>query len=240
MVGRRRAAGLEAERAAVRLEPLRDLREVHADVVVLGPDVGGAHALVFLEDVRIPGHHRDPGRHGRLEDLGHCRRVRGSDRDAVNALADEVLDDLELLELGVLARPDVHALDVGLFGLGLVAAVAREVEERVVHRLRHEGELHLAVAVREGRSAREGDGCGTSRNEYFPHGVLLWLVVAGMVERALRVPDQPPRFRSRSRSTARMMKRPMKNCCQRASMPPSSSELRMSSMSAAPIGAPIA
>ena len=242
MVGRGRAAGLEADGAAVRLERLRDLREVDADVVVLGADIGRTYALVFLEDVRVPGHRRDPGRHRRLQHLGHRGCVGGRHRDAVNALADEVLDDLDLLDLGVLARTDVHALDVvGLF-LRLVAAVAGEVEERVVHRLRHERELELLVAVREGRSARESDGGGARCNEDFPHGTSPWLVVAGWWVKGVGFaePNQAPRFRRRSRSTARMMKRPMKNCCQSASMPARRSELRMSSMSAAPMGAPMA
>lgn len=60
--------------------------------------------------------------------------------NAVHALGDEVLYDLELFQLGMFTGADIFAGHIGQFVLRLVAPVPGQVEERVVHRLGHEGE----------------------------------------------------------------------------------------------------
>src|SRR4029079_10207958 len=47
VVGGRRTTRLDADRAALRLDLHDDLGEVHADVIVLGADIGGAQILVL-------------------------------------------------------------------------------------------------------------------------------------------------------------------------------------------------
>ena len=117
--------------------------------------VGGANLGILWQDVGIPGHDRDAGRDRRLQGFAHGRSVRGRYRNAVDLLADQILDDLDLLQLGVLARADVDALDVGELVLGLVAAVAGQIEEGIVHGLGHERELEL---VGRNRGAGNGEG----------------------------------------------------------------------------------
>jgi hypothetical protein len=102
----RRTAGLDADRPALRLDRLRDLREVHADVVVLRADVGDAQRLVLLEQVAVPGQHRDAGGLGLLQRPAHGGRVGRRDGDAVDLAGDQVVHDLDLLlAAAVLAGP---------------------------------------------------------------------------------------------------------------------------------------
>ena len=98
---------------------------------------------------------------GLLQRLAHGRRIGRADGDAVDALGDQVEDDLDLLlAAAMLARADILALELAAeLALGLHAAVAGLVEERVVHVLRHqrEGELlragggHAAECAEHGR-----------------------------------------------------------------------------------------
>ena len=80
--------------------------------------------------------------------------------DAVDLLGYEVVDNLNLLlAAAMLAGSDVQAFDgASQLLLGLLAAVARLVEERVVHVLRHQSEdiLRLGAGHRHGHGA-EGD-----------------------------------------------------------------------------------
>ncbi len=80
---------------------------------------------------------------------GHGRRVGRRDRDAVDALGDQILHDLHLLvAAAMLAGADIHALERAVrFRLGLLAAVAGLVEERVVHVLRHQREDELRLSA---------------------------------------------------------------------------------------------
>ena len=84
----------------------------------------------------------------------------GDDGDAVHLLGDEILHDLHLLvAAAVLAGADIHAFEGAVrFRFGLLAAVARLIEERVVHVLRHQSEdvLRLGAGHRYGHGA-EGD-----------------------------------------------------------------------------------
>jgi hypothetical protein len=74
-------------------------------------------------------------------------------------LGDEVLHHLHLLlAAAVLARSDVVALDLAAeLLLGLLATVARLIEERIVHVLRHQGECHLALGAGEAGQAYDSD-----------------------------------------------------------------------------------
>src|SRR4029450_7470490 len=112
VIGCRRAARLDADGATVRFDLLRDLREVDADVVVLGADIGDAQVLVLGQQIAVPGQHRDAGRLGRGERAGHRRGVRGRDGDAVDAGRDQVVDHLQLLLAAAgLAGADVAGFD---------------------------------------------------------------------------------------------------------------------------------
>ena len=55
-------------------------------------------------------------------------------------LGDKILNDLHLLLLGRVSRADEQALDAADLLRRLHAAVARLIEERIVHRLRDESE----------------------------------------------------------------------------------------------------
>src|SRR5262249_15812334 len=125
VIGRRGAAGLQADLAAARLLGLGDLRQIDADVVVVRADEPRAILLVLRQQVGVPGQRRNARVLGGLERHGHRRRVRRRHGDAVDALADQVLDDLNLLRLRVLGRADIDALDVRQLSLRLLATVAR-------------------------------------------------------------------------------------------------------------------
>jgi hypothetical protein len=83
--------------------------------------------------------------HGRSVGGGHC--------DAVDALGHEVGHNLHLLvTAAMLAGADIEAFEraIGL-RLGLLAAVARLVEERIVGVLRHERKRQLVLRLRAER-----------------------------------------------------------------------------------------
>jgi hypothetical protein len=169
VVGRRRTARLDADGAAVRLDLHGDLGEVDADLVVVGADIGGAQVHVLRQHVRVPGQHRDPGVLGGLQRHGHRRGIGRRHADALHiAAGDEVLDDLHLfVATAVLARADVFAYEGTVrLGFGLLAAVARLIEERVVHVLRHQREDVLRLHGRGERRRHHGD---RSRREYPVH-----------------------------------------------------------------------
>jgi len=67
MVGGRSATGLDADAAAVRLHLLDDLREVYADIVVLGADIGGAQIGILRQEITVPGEYGNAGILGRLK-----------------------------------------------------------------------------------------------------------------------------------------------------------------------------
>ena len=168
-VGRGRAAGLDAIGAAVRLKRHRLLGDRDADLLVDGADIARAQPLVGRQQVAVPGHDRDVGLLGAGEHLGDRRGVGGRDADAVDMLGDEVLDDLHLLLLGRVGRADEQALDAADFLRRLHAAVARLVEERIVHRLRHERE-HLVLGL--GRHGLDGPDQGReSDKSSYLHGL---------------------------------------------------------------------
>ena len=156
----------------LRLDLLRELREVDADVVVVRADIGDAQVLALRQEVGVPGEHRDAGFLGRRQHARHRGGVGGRDRDAVDALGDQVGDDLDLLvTAAVLGRAGEEALD--LVGADLVdrlfAAELRLVEERVVEVLRHHGDDQLVRCARlpgEEHTRRHGAGdeCGTCQN----------------------------------------------------------------------------
>ena len=93
----------------------------------------------------------------------HGRRVGRRHGDAVDLLGHEILHDLHLLvAAAMLAGADIHAFEGAVgFRFGLLAAVARLVEERVVHVLRHQREDELLPAPRPAGhvSARKRHGC---------------------------------------------------------------------------------
>ena len=95
--------------------------------------------------------------------LGHGRGVRGRHGDAVDALGDQVGDDLHLLvAAAMLAGADeVHStLSAPSSGDGLLAAELGLVEERIVEVLRHHREVDQLVggAAPTGED-RAGDDC---------------------------------------------------------------------------------
>jgi hypothetical protein len=97
----------------------------------------------------------DAGRSRGLDGLGHGRDVGHRDRKAVHLLRDEVLDDLRLRCRLMLDGALVDALDIAELLGALLAAVAREVKERIVHRLGHDYEL---VGLGECRGCHHSDG----------------------------------------------------------------------------------
>ena len=112
VVGRRGAARLDADRAALRLDLLRELREVDADIVVVRADIGDAQRLVLGRAGRSPRSAPEcrppwPPRSalpmaGAFDGEPRCRRP----------LGDQVVDDLHLLlAAAMLAGADVEALD---------------------------------------------------------------------------------------------------------------------------------
>ena len=155
----RGAARLDADRAALRLDLLHALGEVDADVVVVRADVGDAQRLVLVQQVAVPGQDRDAGLLRLLQAPRHRGGVRGADGDAVDLLGDQVVDDLHLLlAAAVLAGADILALELAReLLLGLLAAVAGLVEERVVHVLRHERERVLLGARRRAAEPERQD-----------------------------------------------------------------------------------
>ena len=138
---------------------LRQLGEVDADVVVLGADIGDPQRLVLVEQVAVPGQHGDAGLLGLLQRLAHGSGVGRADGDAVDLLGDQVEHDLDLLlAAAMLAGADILALELAAgLGLGLLAAVAGLVEERVVHVLRHEREGQFSAACAGAMPARRRD-----------------------------------------------------------------------------------
>ena len=159
VVGRRGAAGLDADGAAIGLDRLGELGEVGADLVVVGADIGHAEILVLGQQVGVPGQNRDAGFLGGLQRNRHGGRVRRRHGDAIHLLGHEVLDDRDLfVTAAMLAGADVHALESAVgFGFGLLAAVAGLVEERVVHVLRHKREDVLRLGA-GGRDRQGADG----------------------------------------------------------------------------------
>ncbi|MGY2931999.1 hypothetical protein ACVWZ6_001601 [Bradyrhizobium sp. GM6.1] len=113
------------------------LAEGDAELLVVGADIGDA---LGAGRIGVEGDDRDAGRGRRVDRLGHRRDVGNRDGEAVDLLGDEVLDDLGLRRRLVLDRPLVDALDIAELLGTLQAAVAREVEERIVHRLGHDHE----------------------------------------------------------------------------------------------------
>ena len=142
VVRRRGAAGLDADRAALRLDRHHQLGDVDADVVVVRADIGDALGLVLRQKVGVPRQHRDLVRGGALQRIGHRRRVGGRDGDAVDPLGDEIGDDLRfLVAAAVLAGADVEALDRAVeFLFRLLAAGEGLVKERIVGVLGHQRE----------------------------------------------------------------------------------------------------
>jgi hypothetical protein len=69
---------------------------------------------------------------------------------------DQILDDLHLLLLGVLAGSDIEALDVGQLILGFHAAVAGQIEEGVVHGFGHQGKNQLVLRLGHDRHGQNG------------------------------------------------------------------------------------
>jgi hypothetical protein len=69
-----------------------------------------------------------------LDDAGSGADVGDRDRQSVDPLRDQILDDLHLGRGLVLDRPVIDAFDVAEFLGAHHAAVARNVEERVVGR----------------------------------------------------------------------------------------------------------
>ena len=92
-----------------------------------------------------------------------------------DTLGDQVLNDLDLLQLGMLARADILTSDVVQLVLSFVAAVARQVEERVVHCLGHQ---RKGLAISHG-----GGGCKHGQHgrcgQKSLHEVLPWIVKSG-------------------------------------------------------------
>ena len=86
-----------------------ELREVDADVVVLGADIGDAQGLVLVEQVAVPGQHGNARRLGLLQRLAHRGGVGRAHRDAVDLLGDQVEHDLDLLlAAAMLAGADIY------------------------------------------------------------------------------------------------------------------------------------
>jgi len=124
-------------------------------------DEGRAILLVFRQEIGVPGQGRDARLLGRFESGRHGRRIGRRHRDPVDALGDEVLHDLHLLGFGVLGGTDVDALDVLHLFLRLHAAVARQVEEWIVHRLGDKGELvFVGRKALAGKGHHRGNCCG--------------------------------------------------------------------------------
>src|SRR5207237_3348230 len=116
-----------------------------------GTDIGDA---LGARRIGIEGHDGYAGCHRRVDRFGHRRDVGDRDRQAVHLLRDEVLDDLRLGRRFVLDRSLVDALNVTEFLGALETAVARHVEERVVHRLGYD---HKTVGLGKRWTGHHGD-----------------------------------------------------------------------------------
>ena len=166
VVGRRRAARLDADGAALRLDLHDELGDVDADVIVVRANIGErAVSCPCGSKIRVPGQDRNFGAGRALQSVGHRRRVGGRNRNAVDLLGDEVGHDLGfLVAAAVLAGADIEALHRALeLGLGLLAARQRLIEERVVGVLGHERKRIGVGRARRGRYGQKrprGDGAG--------------------------------------------------------------------------------
>jgi len=163
VVGRRSAARLDADSAAVRLDLHGECREVGADLIVVGADIGQAQVLVLGQHVGIPGQNRNAGILCRLKGHRHGSGVGHGHGNAIDLLGHEILHDLDLfVAAAVLAGADIHAFKGAVgFSLGLLAAITGLVEERVVHVLgnQREGELRLGPDGGHGKRPK-GNRCG--------------------------------------------------------------------------------
>ena len=112
--------------------------------------------------VGVPRDHRDAGIHGAIDRLGQEIAVQARDRDAVDALRDERLEDFLLLELiaGLRAAPD--DLDVAELLRRPLGADLGVVEHRDVERLGNHGEAQLPRRL-GGRRAAAAAGHDQSR-----------------------------------------------------------------------------
>jgi hypothetical protein len=104
----------------------------------------------------------DAGVARRLDDAGCRADVGDRDRQAIDPLRDEILDDLHLGRGLVLDRSAIDAFDVAEFLGAFHAAVAGDVEERVVHRLGHDREFEFF-----GGSGRDGQHRRGERRENY-------------------------------------------------------------------------
>ena len=125
----------------LRLERLEMLGELDAQQIVIGAHVGPAQRLILRQEVRIDGHDRDR-RLALPEQVGDGWGVRGRNRHRGDALGQEILDDLHLSGfIRSRRRPGVVALIAVLeLGLSLFAALADQIEERIIEALHHDGE----------------------------------------------------------------------------------------------------
>ena len=136
-------AELQAHRAAIGLQRLQVLGELHAHQIVVGAEIGLAQGCVVLAQIGVDGHDRDL-RRLLLEQLGHQRRIRRRDRDRLDVgTVEQILDDLHLAGLvGAGSRARVEALVAtgGILAVPLLAAEMDLLEERVVETLDHDGQ----------------------------------------------------------------------------------------------------
>src|SRR5581483_3477027 len=113
VVGRSHATRLDADLAALRLDLLDELRDVHADLIVVRADVGETQVLVLRQKVGVPGQDRDALFLRRRKNARHRGGVGRRHANAVDALRDQVGDDLRfLVTAAVLAGAGEEALDL--------------------------------------------------------------------------------------------------------------------------------
>jgi hypothetical protein len=103
--------------------------------------------LVLRQEIGVPSQSWNAGVLGRLEGARHGRGIGWRNSDAVDTLRNQILNDLNLFGFGVLARADIDAFDIAEFLLRLLAAIARKIEEGIIHGLRHEGKTELVLRI---------------------------------------------------------------------------------------------
>ena len=116
------------------------------------------HLAAFRRDAGVPGDDGDAAFHRLLQRRNQRVGVVGRDRDGVDLLGDQRVDDLDLAFGGGRGRAGVDHLDLAEFLGGFLRALVGGVEEAVAERLHDQADLdRLGTGGR--REHRDGKRC---------------------------------------------------------------------------------
>ena len=150
------------------------LQALGADELIVGRVE--MHDSAFGRDAGIERDHLDAAADGFLADGHQGVGVVGGNRDAVDLLRDQRIDDGDLLLGGGLGRAGVDQFDIAELLGGFHAAVAAGVEETVAERLGHQGDAQIVGREYRRDAARGGDRNASHQLQYgtsIQHGFLL-------------------------------------------------------------------